>query len=84
MEGLLDRIGVRLDKKTLDHELKVFFRLRLVGDGIEYVNPRRKSNGYRVVEGKDNTSFVITFERKPTVKKVKKFAPALKQSTIVE
>ena len=83
LHGLLDRIEVRLDKKTLDHELQVFFRLGLVGDGIEYVNPQRKSDGYKVVEGKKKTSVVITSERR-TQKKVMNSAHYLKQSTTVE
>jgi len=73
--GLLDRIEVRLDKKTLDHELQVFFRLGLVGDGIEYVNPKRKSDGYKIVEGKKKTSVVITSGRKPRVKKSEEICP---------
>ncbi len=75
--GLLDRIEVRLDKKTLDHELQVFFQLGLVGDGIEYVNPKRKSDGYKVVEGKKKTSVVITSGRK-TQKKSEEYCPRTK------
>jgi DNA invertase Pin-like site-specific DNA recombinase len=74
LHGLLDRIEVRLDKKTLDHELQVFFRLGLVGDGIEYVNPKRKSDGYKVVEGKKKTSVVITSGRR-TQKKSDEVCP---------
>jgi DNA invertase Pin-like site-specific DNA recombinase len=62
LEGLLDRIEVRLDNKTNDHTLKVFFRMGLVGDGIEYVDPNRKGAGYKVIEGKKNTSVVISHE----------------------
>ena len=58
----MDRIEVRLDNKTNDHTLKVFFRMGLVGDGIEYVDPNRRSAGYRVIEGKTNTSVVISHE----------------------
>ena len=83
LHGLLDRIEVRLDKKTLDHELQVFFPRGLGGDGIEYVNPKRKSDGYKVVEGKKKTSVVITSDRR-TQKKVMKSAHYLKQSTTVE
>ena len=62
LEGLLDRIEVRLDKKTNNHTLKVFFRLGLVGDGIEYVDPKRRSAGYKVLEGKNDTSVIISHE----------------------
>ena len=62
LEGLLDRIEVRLDKKTNNHTLKVFFRLGLVGDAIEYVDPNRRSAGYKVLEGKNDTSVIISHE----------------------
>jgi len=62
LEGLLDRVEVRLDKKTNDHTLKVYFHMGLVGDGIEYVDPKRKSAGYKVLEGKKSTSVVISHE----------------------
>ena len=60
MQGLLDRVEVRLDNKTNDHTLKVFFRMGLVGDGIEYDEPKRKGGGYKVVEGSKNASVVIS------------------------
>lgn len=62
LEGLLDRVEVRLDKKTNDHTLKAYFHMGLVGDGIEYVDPKRKSAGYKVLEGKKSTSVVISHE----------------------
>ena len=62
LEGLLDRVEVRLDKKTNDHTLKTFFHMGLVGDGIEYIDPKRKSAGYKVLEGKKTTSVVISHE----------------------
>jgi len=62
LEGLLDRVEVRLDKKTNDHTLKTFFHMGLVGDGIEYVDPNRRSAGYKVIEGKKSTSVVISHE----------------------
>ena len=34
----------------------------LVGDGIWYVDPNRKGAGYKVIEGKKNTSVVILHE----------------------
>ena len=69
----------------------------LVGDGIEYVNPSSKKDGYKVIEGKSNRSVVISREKgrdrakrttsslsKEGVKKVKNLATDLKQSTTVE
>jgi len=60
LQGLLDRIEVELDKDTNDHTLKVFFRMGLVGDGIEYVNPSSKKDGYKVIEGRSDRSVVVS------------------------
>ena len=35
----------------------------LVNDGIEYVNPKRKSGRYRVVEGDKTVKLVISHEQ---------------------
>ena len=97
LEGLLDRIEVGLDNKTNDHTLKVFFRMGLVGDGIEYVDPNRKGAGYKVIEGKKSTSVVISHEetkriqqearitgRKEQVKKMTRLATKRKAFMTVE
>lgn len=34
------------------HELEVIFKLPIVGDGIKYNNPEKKSEGYELVKGK--------------------------------
>ena len=60
ISGLVERIEVRLDKETLDHNLRVFFRMALVDDAIEYKNPKQKSEGYRVKEGKFDRTLVIS------------------------
>ena len=60
LKGLVDKIEVRLDKETNDHHLDVFFQLGLVGDGIQYDEPKRKGGGYKVVEGSKNASVVIS------------------------
>ena len=52
LQGLLDRIEVRLTNETNDHIVTVFFRMGLVGDGIEYINPSSKKDGYKVIEGR--------------------------------
>ena len=38
----------------------MFFRLGLVGDGIQYDEPKRKGGGYKVVEGSKNASVIIS------------------------
>ena len=60
LEGLLEKIEVRLVKNGTDHHLDVFFQLGVVGDGIEYAEPKRKGGGYKVVEGSKNASVVIS------------------------
>lgn len=52
----VDRIEVCLDKETNDHQLKVFFQLGLVGDGIQYAE---NDKGYTVVEGGKEASVVM-------------------------
>jgi hypothetical protein len=37
LEGVLNRIEVRLDAETNDHHLDITFKMGLVGDGIEVV-----------------------------------------------
>ena len=61
LEGILDRIEVRLDKETNDHELEIIFQIGLVGDGIEYVDADDKSAGYDLVEGATDASIVIPY-----------------------
>ena len=59
LEGVLEKIEVSLDKQTLNHDLRVFFRMGLVDDKIEYKNPKKKSAGYAVIEGKKDKLLVI-------------------------
>ena len=61
LEGILQRIEVILDKETNDHHLDITFSMGLVGDGIEYQDPKDKSAGYRVVEGATDASIVIPY-----------------------
>ena len=46
----------------LFRSLKVFFRFGLVNDTIEYENEKRKSDGYKIVEGSRNASVVVSHE----------------------
>ena len=63
LEGVLDRINVFLDKETNDHNLDIVFRMPLVGDGIKYKNPNKKSEGYEVIEGATDASINIAYEQ---------------------
>lgn len=79
LEGLLDRVEVRLDKKTNDHTLKAYFHMGLVGDGIEYVDPKRKSAGYKVFERKKSTSVVISHEETSRIQQEARIAGRKRQ-----
>ena len=61
LEGIVRRIDVSLDKETNDHHLDLTFNLGLVGDGVDYNNPKDKGAGYEVVEGSTNASTVISY-----------------------
>ena len=61
LEGVLDRIEVRLNTETNDHHLKIKFKMGLVGDGIEYADPKIKSKGYTVVEGDTDAELVLPY-----------------------
>ena len=59
LDGLIERIEVCLNKQTLNHDLKVFFRMGLVDDRVEYKNPNNESEGFEVLEGKKDKTLVI-------------------------
>ena len=61
LEGIVRRIDVSLDKETNDHHLDLTFNLGLVGDGVDYNNPKDKGAGYEVIEGSTNASTVISY-----------------------
>ncbi len=50
LQGVLTSIEVHLEPDQT-HRLVVNLQMPLVGDELEYINPRKKSDGYRVVEG---------------------------------
>ena len=61
LEGVLEKIEVRLDTETNDHLLNIVFKMGLVGDGIECENTQDKSAGYRVLEGATDAPITIPF-----------------------
>ena len=63
LEGLLEKIEVRLDKDTNDHHLEIIFKMGLVNDRIEYADRKRKRGEYRVIEGDRNAKLVISYEQ---------------------
>ena len=62
LDGIIDRIEVRLDQETRDHQLDIIFRLPLVGDGVEYVDKNNKSAGYQLVDGYTTTTTTVSHE----------------------
>lgn len=62
VDGLVSRIDVYYHPRQREHELKMHFRLPVVGDGIKYKDARNKSKGYTVVEG--HTDAVCTVKKK--------------------
>ena len=62
LDGVIDRIEVRLDQETRDHHLDIIFRLPLVGDGVEYVDKNNKSAGYELVDGDTTTTTTVSHE----------------------
>ena len=61
LEGVLNRIEVRLDAETNDHQLDIIFKMGLVGDAVEYADDDDKGAGYTVVEGATDASIVIPY-----------------------
>ncbi len=80
LEGIVRRIDVTLDKKTNDHHLDLTFALPLVGDGIEYQNPKKKGDGYRVIEGSEHASTVVSYAEEQEVHKASRRKGRQRQS----
>ena len=57
LQGVLTSIDVHLEPNQT-HRLVLNLQLPLVGDHLEFINPRKKSDGYRVVEGANSLELV--------------------------
>lgn len=62
LDGIIERIEVRLDQETKDHHLDIIFRLPLVGDGIKYLDKNDKSAGYELVDGQTTKTTTVSYE----------------------
>ena len=60
--GIVERIDVKWLKEPRQHELTITFRLPIVGDHIEWKNPKQKSQGYTLVEGQKTD--VVTLSKR--------------------
>ena len=64
LHDIIERIGVRLDKKTMEHILTISFKLPLVAGVID-----NKSDGSTLVEGKSDTEIRIPITNRAGRKK---------------
>ena len=83
LEGLIEKIGVRLDKETNDHHLTINFQMGLVGDRIEYVDQGHKSDGYEVIEGDKGEDMVISYEQVQKTHKDRRISGRYPQKKVV-
>lgn len=60
--GIVERIDVKWLKEPRQHELTITFKLPIVGDRIEWKNPKQKSQGYTLVEGQKTD--VVTLSKR--------------------
>jgi hypothetical protein len=59
LDGIIEKILVRYDKKLNEHHLKISFVMPLIDDGTKY-KTKDKSDGYELVDGETDT--VIGFQ----------------------
>ena len=73
LDGILKKIIVRtVDKKT--HSLELVFKKHYVNDGFEWIDPKVKSKGYNLFNGKKSLKTVLGVEynnQKKTQKTIK-------------
>ena len=80
LEGVIDsivvspRMGKNRDNKPIQvgHILDVNFKLPIVNDSIKYVDPKNKTKGYTVVNGKKSLEIVQDISKGGRGKSVKK------------
>lgn len=58
--GIVERIDVRWLPEQREHELTIHFRLPIVGDSIQWLDPKRKSRGYTLVEGQRTDTVALS------------------------
>lgn len=57
--GIVERIDVRWLPELREHEMTIHFRLPIVGDGIQWIDPKHKSKGYALVEGQSTDTIAL-------------------------
>ena len=82
LSGLIEKITVWYDSEPKEHRLELKFLLPIVGDGIAWKNPKRRSEGYKLKKGKDITT--VRIKKKDPLSRSKKVAPQRNHSVTVE
>lgn len=59
LKGLIEKIEAKFNRKTRAHELDIHFRHPIVGDGIKYKDPKKKTLGYKVLNGSKTTQIRV-------------------------
>jgi DNA invertase Pin-like site-specific DNA recombinase len=59
LKGLIDHIEARFLPDTRDHELTIHFNHPIVGDKIQWKDPKAKSKGYKVVKGSETAQIRV-------------------------
>ncbi len=84
LTGLIEVIKVKYDQKKNEHELSIQFQLPIVGDGIQWKNPAKKKEGYKIRKGKQISTVVVKKKDPRWSKTQTKVTPQRKQSVTVE
>ena len=56
---LIEKIEAKFNRKTRAHELDIHFRHPIVGDGIKWKDPKKKTLGYKVLNGTKTTQIRV-------------------------
>jgi len=59
LKGLIEKIEAKFNPKTRNHELEIHFQHPIVGDGIKWKDPKKKTLGYKVLNGSKTTSLQV-------------------------
>jgi hypothetical protein len=59
LKGLIEKIEAKFSPKTRDHELEIHFQQPIAGNGIKWKKPKKKTWGYKVLNGSKTTSLLV-------------------------
>lgn len=59
LKGLIEKIEAKFNPKTRDHELLLHFTHPIVDDGIKWKDPKKKTLGYKVLNGSKTTQIRV-------------------------